>query len=687
MSLRRIVMRFHYLAAVIVLASIVTGCGGGGGFKVGAITGPTEVSANSSADYSVTASGATGITYQWAVDPASAGSFANATSATATFSAAHLEEDTNAEIQVVVNADTDGPVFKKISILITGVGKLVVGDIDGPDSIDEGVPVDFTVTASGDTGITYQWSCFPDTAGTLANETTATMTFTGTDVASDTAITIQVIVRSENNDPVLKTSDVTLIDAGGIQITQPFEGYVGGQIFDIAVESDGDIVLASQAGLLLYSPYGIIKRVMSPDAWAGVVTSNLGTLDTSRGVMAVSPAVRNCNPTPSYDDPYVQGGVEHVSYDAAWWAGEPDPYYPGQCAHITSSSAFSSCDCIPHPIAYHPETRDAYQKVYAPNCVADSDCDWPISNVVDAGGYAILAYQPLAPLYPDFIFQMFEGGQDFLVYFDYPTYIQILNLAMTYGLTPACETFPYYIAWDLTDIVYMSDRDGMVAENIGDFEFDTLGRLVIAMPNAASVAITDPVTFGDPIVIQQILGGRQDDTAILPGEFRNPTAVAIDPRNQNICVSDTGNGRVQVFDSDGNFLREFGKNDTSFEPGAIRVDTFGVVYVANVCSSRPNGDDLRIYDEFGAAMLYGMIHGHVYTAGTTLPIEYVQLSIDGAYGPVEVITDGSGYYVFPALPAGTYTVATDIDGYQSDSEGVTVSIGVATEVNFDLNPI
>jgi hypothetical protein len=678
-------MRFHYLIATVVLASLVAGCNGGG-FTVSVITGPTQVAAMASADYSVTVSGATGVTYQWAVDPASAGSFANATSATATFTAAQLSEDTNAEIQVVVNADNDGPVFKKLGILITGVGKLVAGEIEGPDSIDEGVPVDFTISASGDTGITYQWSVFPDTAGTMENPTSETMTFTAADVDSDMAITIQVIVRSDNNDPVLKTSDVTLIDSG-VNIPTPFGDFLGSQILDIAVESDGDVALASDAGLLLYSPYGIFKRTMSPDAWTGLATSNLGILDTTRGVMGVSPAVRNCNPTPSYDDPYVQGGVENVSYDAAWWAGEPDPYYPETCIDRASTSSFSTCDRIPCPIAYHPETAVAYQKVYAPDCVADSDCDWPVTNVIDAGGWAILAYRPLAPLYPDFMALIFEGGQDFLVYYDYPTYYNMQNAATNSGVTPACATFPSYIIWDLTDIVYMSDRDGMVAENIGDFELDALGRLIMAMPGAASVAITDPVAFGDPIVIQKILGGRQDDNATLPGEFRNPTAVAIDPRNQNILVSDTGNGRVQVFDSDGNFIRMFGEDDTTFEPGAIRVDTFGLVYVANVYASRPYTDSLRIYDEYGVPAQYGMIDGNVYDADSGLPIEYALVSIEEAYGPVEVYTDEDGYYVYPALSIGNYAISAEMDGYQAEMENAAVTINQRTVVDFNLNPI
>ena len=41
-----------------------------------------------------------------------------------------------------------------------------------------------------------------------------------------------------------------------------------------------------------------------------------------------------------------------------------------------------------------------------------------------------------------------------------------------------------------------------------------------------------------------------------PGQFRTPHAIAID-RNDNVYVGDRGNQRIQVFDTDGKFLRMF----------------------------------------------------------------------------------------------------------------------------------
>ena len=41
-----------------------------------------------------------------------------------------------------------------------------------------------------------------------------------------------------------------------------------------------------------------------------------------------------------------------------------------------------------------------------------------------------------------------------------------------------------------------------------------------------------------------------------PGQFNTPHSVAVDAKNQ-VYVADRGNARIQVFDSDGNFLRQF----------------------------------------------------------------------------------------------------------------------------------
>jgi len=487
----------------------------------------------------------------------------------------------------------------------------------------------------------------------------------------------------EGTDPVVPPP-ITEVPIDDPDIPTPFNDQIP-YIIDIAIEGDGDFVFSTMAGLALYTPYGVLKRNMGAPM-LGLATSNFGQVDTGRGVIGLD--TETCSPTPTYDDLYVQGGVPGVTYNLAWWSGEPDPYYPDICIPIASTSPFSSCDCSPHPIAYHPLTAYAYQKVYTPACVADTDCEWPITNTVPIDDYGILAYHPDTPLPPDYMTRIFEGGQDYLVYYNYPTWFGIQNLAPMLGVVPACVTQCLFVVWDLTDMMYMSSRSGMVCANICDFEFDMLNRLIIVMPNADSVVITDPVVFGEPIIVQQTLGGRQNGMGTLPGEFQGPSAVAIDPRNQDFYISDTGNGRVQVFDNDGNYIREFGAADTTFTPGAIRVDAFGAVYVANInAEAVAIGDTLRIYNEYGSAITYGTIEGWVYDKGTGIPLDGARVRVQSTFNPLDTFTDEDGYFEFPAVAAGTHNIVAEKYGYNTGNVNITVNGAMKTIADIYLERV
>lgn len=74
------------------------------------------------------------------------------------------------------------------------------------------------------------------------------------------------------------------------------------------------------------------------------------------------------------------------------------------------------------------------------------------------------------------------------------------------------------------------------------------------------------------------------------GEFQQPRGIAIDS-NRNVLVADTENGRVQVFDLDGKFMRQIkptGANESFRFPRALAVNSLGIVYVTDDL-------DFRIY--------------------------------------------------------------------------------------------
>ena len=64
-----------------------------------------------------------------------------------------------------------------------------------------------------------------------------------------------------------------------------------------------------------------------------------------------------------------------------------------------------------------------------------------------------------------------------------------------------------------------------------------------------------------------------------PGQFDLPHGVALDGAG-NVYVADRGNGRVQVFDSAGRYLRQWADKQLG-RPYAVAVDRHGVAYVAD----------------------------------------------------------------------------------------------------------
>jgi len=90
-------------------------------------------------------------------------------------------------------------------------------------------------------------------------------------------------------------------------------------------------------------------------------------------------------------------------------------------------------------------------------------------------------------------------------------------------------------------------------------------------------------------------GGKEDLT------FSGPTNVAVDKQGM-IYVADTMNNRVQILDSDGKFIRSFGRQgDTAGEfirPKGIGVDSEGHVYVAD-----SEFNNFQIFSNTGQSLL------------------------------------------------------------------------------------
>jgi len=92
------------------------------------------------------------------------------------------------------------------------------------------------------------------------------------------------------------------------------------------------------------------------------------------------------------------------------------------------------------------------------------------------------------------------------------------------------------------------------------------------------------------------------------GQFAFPFGVAVDSTG-NIYAADSGNDRIQKFDSNTNFIFKFGTNgsgDGQFAfPGDIAVDSSGNIYVADTGNSRiqkfdSNGNFILKFGTFGS---------------------------------------------------------------------------------------
>jgi hypothetical protein len=119
-----------------------------------------------------------------------------------------------------------------------GGATVELGEIQGPDSIKETTTVEFSITVDGATGISYQWSCYPVSAGSFDSPNSAKTKFVTAAVQDDSAVEIWVLITTDQYGPVLKRKDITVIDYPGWVYDWPdLEGST------VAVNSSGDTFL------------------------------------------------------------------------------------------------------------------------------------------------------------------------------------------------------------------------------------------------------------------------------------------------------------------------------------------------------------------------------------------------------------------------------------------------------------
>jgi hypothetical protein len=133
-----------------------------------------------------------------------------------------------------------------------------------------------------------------------------------------------------------------------------------------------------------------------------------------------------------------------------------------------------------------------------------------------------------------------------------------------------------------------------IGSNPSGLGVDTLGNVYVAVTSSNQVWKFKPTTssfiadtnFG----IAGHIGLTNRSTGTNNGEFNAPFDAAVSPDGNGISVSDSGNHRIQQFDTNGIFTGSFGGQGTNIgqfiTPKGLTYDSFGTLYIADAGNSR-----------------------------------------------------------------------------------------------------
>ena len=190
----------------------------------------------------------------------------------------------------------------------------------------------------------------------------------------------------------------------------------------------------------------------------------------------------------------------------------------------------------------------------------------------------------------------------------------------THSLAPLPESFerPFGIAIDGEGNIYVTEQDARrvtvldpglrPVRSISDSSLVRPAGLAIDRQRGL-LYVADPSRQNSPDhtvkvfdltgrLLRTVGAGRGD----CDGCLLFPTFVAVDSLG-HVYVSNTLNGRIEVFDAEGRYLKRIGERGNSFgmfdKPKGIALDTFGNVYVVD-----SGWSNVQIFDQKGDVLLY-----------------------------------------------------------------------------------
>jgi tripartite motif-containing protein 71 len=131
---------------------------------------------------------------------------------------------------------------------------------------------------------------------------------------------------------------------------------------------------------------------------------------------------------------------------------------------------------------------------------------------------------------------------------------------------------PNGVAVDEDGFIYVADTHTLLGGNNRVQKFDARGHFIKAWGEYG----TGPGQFAGGIPLRGRFGHDHKGSTIPEG----PYGIAIGKNSGHLYISDSDNGRIQIFDREGNFIRSIGKG-IIWEPKGISLDSQENIYVAD----------------------------------------------------------------------------------------------------------
>lgn len=186
--------------------------------------------------------------------------------------------------------------------------------------------------------------------------------------------------------------------------------------------------------------------------------------------------------------------------------------------------------------------------------------------------------------------------------------------------------------------------------------------------------------------------GALEDNDLTAG---GPSGMAVDPRTDNLYVCDPGNRRIQIFDEDGQFVRQLGdglrgmSGNHFIAPSDLTILIDGTILICDTIGAGSDTGLLRVIETAPSAPHFGSVGGFVRNPALNPPgpMAAATVTISNENGIVDSVeTNINGEYRFENLPLGTYYLIASKPNYTTDFTDISLINDETVLVNFNLYP-